>query len=318
VAAYKDDIVEVEGEPDKNGYLKVSYRHRDDNERVRIQRSNVSIFLTKPRFDTIVTIFQNRADQSSWLALWKKSVDDMETLLPSCKLWEKLKADLRAEPPLRLREEATDFLLYEILDRIVEELRPIADAYAARLGFFRQQEMWQFTIEMLDEVDEVQLELVDMARSMKPLFHIVKQVIFDKKLADSARCYLEDVKDAIQQMEFDICHLQAMCKTLEEAHTGYQDRRMNGTLFVLSVISAVFLPAQFITGLYGMNFQYIPELEMDHGYLYFWILQGSVLAFITTLFLTHQLVPSFLRLHLRKCVCRKPRRHLRSGSRGVP
>merc|ERR1711956_182769 len=73
-----------------------------------------------------------------------------------------------------------------------------------------------------------------------------------------------------------------MIGTLTKAYEGSQDKSMNLMLFILSIVSAIFLPAQFVTGLYGMNFDHIPELHWTEpvtGYEYFWILAGSCVLF---------------------------------------
>lgn len=69
-----------------------------------------------------------------------------------------------------------------------------------------------------------------------------------------------------------------------QAHSEYRDGRMNATLYVLSVVSAIFLPLSFVTGLFGMNFENMPELNWSRGYMYFWILEGLIVV-IVALFL---------------------------------
>jgi len=247
--------------------------------RVRIHRSNVSIFLSKPPFcDTILTILQNREDESNWMAMWRAR--DSAPVVPDRGWWEQLRETLSQEQHQRMREYRADFLLYEILDRAVDQLRPIAQAYARRLGYMHRRPPWQFPQAWLDELDEVQLELRDLARSIRPMRQVLRHFISDARFTTGVpRLYLEDVEDGIDQMLEDILQLQEMGKTLEEAHEAHRDKRMNATLYVLSVISAIFLPAQFVTGLYGMNFvdadghPTIPELLWPHGYAYFWWLE---------------------------------------------
>merc|ERR1712159_902329 len=71
-----------------------------------------------------------------------------------------------------------------------------------------------------------------------------------------------------------------MCLILKDSSERSRDKSMNETLFALSVITAVFLPMQFITGLYGINFvkddgsPNIPELTWERGYYYFWGLEA--------------------------------------------
>jgi len=246
--------------------------------RVRIHRSNVSMLLNRPPdCDTLVTILQGRPNESSWMAMWR-SRDSVRTF-PDYSLWAQLREAL-SQDSQRMRERRADFLLYEILDRIMDQLRPIAEAYARRLGYMHRHPPWQVPQAWLDELDEVQLELRDLARSIRPMRQVLRHFITDREFnMGVARMYLEDVEDGIDLMLEDITQLQEMGKTLQEAHEAHRDKRMNTTLFVLSVLSAIFLPAQFVTGLYGMNFvdedghPTIPELLWPNGYRYFWSLE---------------------------------------------
>merc|ERR1712216_420130 len=103
-----------------------------------------------------------------------------------------------------------------------------------------------------------------------------KEADEDKRIGRAALMYLEDVVDTLEEMLEDIAQLMQMAKSIEDADERRRDKRMNSTLFVLSLISAIFLPAQFITGLYGMNFAKsdgspnMPELTWEYGYEYFW------------------------------------------------
>eukprot|EP00043_Microstomoeca_roanoka_P011945 m.112970 g.112970 ORF g.112970 m.112970 type:complete len:85 (-) comp15344_c1_seq9:833-1087(-) len=53
---------------------------------------------------------------------------------------------------------------------------------------------------------------------------------------------------------------------------SFQDEKMNSFLLLLTIVTTVFIPAQFLTGLWGMNFEEMPELQWKYGYLMFWLL----------------------------------------------
>jgi len=190
------------------------------------------------------------------------------------------------QPPKRMREEKADFLMYEVLQRIVLQLRPIAEAYAKRLGWMRHKTVRHLTQENMDEVADIKLEVYDFIRSIRPMKSVVKHFMDDPDVSSSTRMYLEDVEDSITEMIQDIEHLTKMADTLESAHERWGDKKMNDTLFAISTISAIFLPMQFLTGWYGMNFEHMPELSWERGYEYFWCLEVSslVLSIIVILF----------------------------------
>jgi len=297
-------------------------------QRVKIHRSHVSIIMpagggdnirgrrtgfvegSQQAYDCLITVHQERPDESSWLSLWRRPSSGGERASQE-DMWSRLQDDLLSEPARRMREQGADFLLYEVLDRIVSELQPISEAYARRLGFFHQHQH-DLNAAMLNELSEVQLELVDLQRSIKPMRSVVRHFISEEsRLNPASRMYMEDVGDTIDRMMDDVAQLQQMCRTLGDAHERAQDKRTNDTLFVLGVVSAIFLPAQTITGCYGMNFvdqggnPGMPELTWQNGYLYFWVLQGVCLVVAVLLFATlHRCGLAFYR-RLCPCFCRK-------------
>lgn len=304
------------------------------NTRVRVNRSNVSIFLSNAR-DTLLTILQDRPDKSSWLAGWYGRGDDENIALPDGGWWQTVLEDLKHDPPRRMRERRGDYLLYMLLDRVTDQMRPIAEAYANRLGYMHQRPLRAWNPEWLTELDELHLELVDLARSIKPmksvLHHLIKQYRRETEdteptnastqllsnLRDKNReeqMCLEDVEDAIEQMLGDLEQLKEMGRSLEEAYQEDQERQSNGILFNLSVAGVIFLPAQFITGLYGMNFvddegvPQMPELTMKDGYLYFWLLQlGCIILGLSTTgcvyYVNHHLGKPLRHMLLDHCCC---------------
>jgi len=185
-----------------------------------------------------------------------------------------------------MREEAADFLLFEVLHRIVLQFRPITTAYAERLGFMRQQPIDKLSKHRVDEVAEIKLEVYDFVRSIRPMKQMVKHLIDDTTIGDCASMYLEDVEDTIDSTIADMEHITKMAETLEGAHERLRDNNTNDTLFTFSIMSAIFLPIQTSTGWYGMNFSNMPELVWDYGYQYFLCLQGFFLLTSLTVILT--------------------------------
>mmetsp|Transcript_96336 Transcript_96336/g.278072 ORF Transcript_96336/g.278072 Transcript_96336/m.278072 type:complete len:675 (+) Transcript_96336:117-2141(+) len=252
--------------------------------RVRICRSHATIFLAgPPDSDTLVTIHQERDDKSSWLEMWHRGARSGESVDGSS-MWADMLLELQRgrggssgadsrRPPSRVRQEKADFLMYEVLHRVVLQFRPIAEAYAKRLGWMRQRPVRNLNQACMDEVEEVKLELYDFVRSIRPLKQVVKHFIDEGIVGGASRMYLDDVLDAIESMIEDIGHLMKMAETLESAHERHRDKKMNDLLFALSILSGIFMPLQFWTGWYGMNFENMPELSWSFGYEYFIILE---------------------------------------------
>lgn len=103
--------------------------------------------------------------------------------------------------------------------------------------------------------------------------------------------YLEDVLDHLEQVQEDVKALVELCSCLAQDYNVFADQKMNSTLYVLTIVTTIFIPAQFVAGMYGMNFvdketqrPAIPELEWENGYAYFWALVVGVSTFMILLF----------------------------------
>ena len=89
--------------------------------------------------------------------------------------------------------------------------------------------------------------------------------------------FFKDLSDEVSTILADTAAMQSTSERLNEFYRTVQDDRMNRTLYVLTLVTTVFVPAQFLTGLYGMNFntensEYnLPELNVRYGYIYFWV-----------------------------------------------
>eukprot|EP00450_Noctiluca_scintillans_P029923 CAMPEP_0194543780 /NCGR_PEP_ID=MMETSP0253-20130528/86397_1 /TAXON_ID=2966 /ORGANISM="Noctiluca scintillans" /LENGTH=651 /DNA_ID=CAMNT_0039390581 /DNA_START=125 /DNA_END=2080 /DNA_ORIENTATION=- len=288
--------------------------------RVHVDRSSMTIILMN-HCRTVITILQDEPDETSWMALWKESnkvSNTEEEVLQSSSsrrskprrsiteqvlksmtmtlssnpfrepgmtaIWTQLQKDTEASPPHHLREHSGDYLVYEMLARIVAELRPITDGYARRLGHFHSEGMSKFSEQWLRELAEVRFELKELTRSVRPTGRVVKRVIADPLFSNKVKIYFEDLSNTIEEFLLDFHQLEEMAATLVQSHGEYREGRMNATLYVLSVVSAIFLPLSFVTGLFGMNFENMPELNWSRGYMYFWILEGLIVV-IVALFL---------------------------------
>eukprot|EP00746_Dinoflagellata_sp_MGD_P024607 gnl/MRDRNA2_/MRDRNA2_157804_c0_seq1.p1 gnl/MRDRNA2_/MRDRNA2_157804_c0~~gnl/MRDRNA2_/MRDRNA2_157804_c0_seq1.p1 ORF type:complete len:588 (-),score=103.41 gnl/MRDRNA2_/MRDRNA2_157804_c0_seq1:155-1918(-) len=179
----------------------------------------------------------------------------------------------------RARDNKSDFLMYMVLDKCVDELSPIVEAYDARLSFFqaRMRVMkTKFPRKWLDEISAVKMELMDFMRTVRPLNGALKHIVDDENVCRGFPMYLEDVQDHLEQVTEDAKGLVDICTCLAQDYNVFGDQKMNNTLYVLTVVTTIFIPAQFVAGMYGMNFVQsdgspaIPELEWENGYSYFW------------------------------------------------
>ncbi|MEH0664295.1 magnesium transporter CorA family protein [Vibrio scophthalmi] len=108
-----------------------------------------------------------------------------------------------------------------------------------------------YHVKLIDQVMEEELAFIDMNDS--EVKHSFRDV-FDKF----------DRLESLTSMYYDLCG------DLIEGYISLSSHQLNKTMQLLTVVSAIFVPLTFIAGIYGMNFEYIPELRFEHGYFVLW------------------------------------------------
>jgi magnesium transporter len=93
---------------------------------------------------------------------------------------------------------------------------------------------------------------------------------------DETRIYFRDLHDHVVQVIESLENFRDVLASLQDLYVSEIGVRTNEVIRVLTIISTIFVPLTFLAGVYGMNFDVLPELRWPHGYLYFWMVSVSV------------------------------------------
>lgn len=227
----------------------------------------VSIFVNTPKYDTIITFNNNGTSQTS---------DRRD-------YWDRVKKEL-AKGYSKLRQYDAQYLTYALLDLAADHLIPILSTM--RKEIIREKEyLKKDKYESLSRVYQLQKELEKIRKQIKPFTRLLLNVIEDETIAQDVTMYLRDVYDNLDCIDDDVNELIDECLNLADIAEKFHARRMDRTLYTLTVVSSVFLPAQFLTGVWGMNFFHMPELDDKWMYpIFFWIFTGSMIAVLLIVF----------------------------------
>lgn len=101
---------------------------------------------------------------------------------------------------------------------------------------------------------------------------------------DASRHVRRDVYDRCERL-YSLCNMYyELCGDLVEGYISMSSHKLNNTMKVLTIITAIFVPMSFLAGLYGMNFEYMPELGFKYAYFILLGVMGSVAAGMIALF----------------------------------
>ncbi|KAG7385667.1 hypothetical protein PHYPSEUDO_001229 [Phytophthora pseudosyringae] len=192
-------------------------------------------------------------------------------------IWTELNRRLTV-PYSKLRHNDAKFLVYSVLDVIVDQVTSVVDSITEcliELESQLDQERHRFELRSLRLLKN---ELFRLPRLLKPAREVLKNIIESKDFDATVTDYVRDVHDHVVQVLDDIEQQLQMCRQLTEEYRDAKANQMNYVIYTLTVVTTVFLPGQFLTGVYGMNFDDMPELHERYGYALFWVLAIAIAA----------------------------------------
>jgi magnesium transporter len=167
--------------------------------------------------------------------------------------------------------EDTDHLLLFLIGKMV-------DTYVSPLSELDQQiEDFEAAVFIRGNT-KVSLEdlyyLKTQTRITKKLLMMFQNVVGQINVAEAHRTALQDIKDRLLKLVLSYDEILENANNLLSSYHSVNAQKSNDVMKLLTIFSAFFLPLTFLAGIYGMNFEYMPELTMKHGY--FWTLMAMV------------------------------------------
>ncbi len=184
----------------------------------------------------------------------------------------------------RLRASGADYLVYALLDAVVDGYFPVLEAYGERLDELEALLDTNASATKMRAIHAVKRDLLTIRRSVWPQRELLHQLARDGSawVTDETRVYLRDCYDHAVQLAELVETDREIASGLHEIQLSAINARMNEIMKVLTVISTIFIPLSFIAGVYGMNFDRgasawnMPELGWRLGYPVALLVMGTI------------------------------------------
>jgi magnesium transporter len=123
-------------------------------------------------------------------------------------------------------------------------------------------------------------ELLKIRKSIAPLREAINQFGRSESplIDEKTTLFVRDVYDHIIQITDNVDSLRDILSGLQDLYISEVSLKMNKIMQFLTIVTSIFVPISFLTGLYGMNFEYIPELKLPNGYYFLW---GAMLLIVS-------------------------------------
>jgi len=167
-----------------------------------------------------------------------------------------------------LKKRGADYLVYCLLDVIVDNYFVILEKLGEEIEFLEEMLVKRPDQKVLRTIHRLKRETIVIRRAVWPL----REILSDLEKVDShminsgTRLYLRDLYDHVIQVMETMETYRDMVTGMLDIYLSSINNKMNEIMKVLTIIGTIFLPLTFITGIYGMNFKYMPELYWKWGY----------------------------------------------------
>ncbi|MBU0969140.1 MAG: magnesium/cobalt transporter CorA [Proteobacteria bacterium] len=185
----------------------------------------------------------------------------------------------------RLRGSGTDYLAYALLDTVVDNYIYTIERLGERIEDLEQEILLGQDPTVMEKINQFKREINYLRKSIRP----AKEAILRLSRLDSdlfhenTTPFLKDLEDLINQATEAIDTYRDLLTDQLNIHNSVMANKMNDIMKILTIFAAIFIPLTFIAGIYGTNFEYLPELHYKYSYFIFWSvligLAGGLLFF---------------------------------------
>lgn len=188
---------------------------------------------------------------------------------------------IRLEKTKNGKNYSADFLMYKIIDHMVDQYFPIVDSWEDHIEELESNIIsHKFSKNALQEITRTKKDVLFFKRNLSPQREVINKLSTRdfNFIRESTILYFRDVYDHIIRVYTELEIQRDLINNAFEAYMSVltiqmtkSSNKMNEIMKKLTVISTIFLPLTFLAGVYGMNFHYFPEITWRYGYLLFWI-----------------------------------------------
>ncbi|WP_242206134.1 magnesium/cobalt transporter CorA [Aestuariivivens insulae] len=173
----------------------------------------------------------------------------------------------------RVRHMQADYLLYILIDAIVDHYFSVTELLGDKIEDLESDIFsGNITDHTTKNIQNLKREILRVRRSIFPLREVINR--FEKNdnslIHKKTISYYKDIYDHLTQVSENIDIYREMIWSLMDMYMTTISNKMNEVMKVLTIMASIFIPLTFIAGIYGMNFNYMPELHYKYGYFVVW------------------------------------------------
>lgn len=201
-----------------------------------------------------------------WLVSFHK-----QKIVELAEIWERFQIDSNLQ-------KSPFFLMHGLIDRVVDEYFPPIYSVENKLNTIEDNTKNEAVADLMDELFDLRADLSTLRRTIMPMRDLLYRMISSERLSylKEQHLYFNDVYDHLLKLVEMLETYREFSSDIRDNYLSVNSNNLNTTMMTLTVITTIFMPLTFIVGLYGMNFNYMPELNWHYGYFFILVLMLSI------------------------------------------
>jgi magnesium transporter len=185
----------------------------------------------------------------------------------------------------KIRKRKADYLAYALADNIVDQYYLLLDRIDLVLDDLEEEILSKANRDSKGKIHNLRLQTITLRKAIAPLRDAIGAFsrVDSPLMSEGTDVFVRDLYDHVVQVMESIDTIRDMMNGLYDLYLSEISFKMNSIMQVLTIISTIFIPLTFLAGIYGMNFEHMPELHWEYGYFYLWglmlIISGGLIYY---------------------------------------
>ncbi len=178
----------------------------------------------------------------------------------------------------RIRNGGADYLMFAILDAVIDNYFNVIEVMSDKIELLEDQLFGdEVEDDITKDIQDLKKEILKIRRAVFPLREVINRLekTDTALIEERTNNYIRDLYDHIIQVSESVDIYREMIWGLMDMYMTTISNKMNEVMKVLTIMASIFIPLTFMAGIYGMNFEFIPELKFKYGYFVLW---GAMIA----------------------------------------
>jgi magnesium transporter len=180
----------------------------------------------------------------------------------------------------RVRKLGADYLFYAMMDAVVDYYFHVLEIIGDKVAKIEEEIISEPKQTSLIELYELKREIIGLRKYVWPMRDMVSNLLRSDSefITSNTKMFFRDLQDHTTRVIDTVETYRDLLSGIMDIYLSTNSNKMNEVMKVLTIMSSIFIPVTFIAGVYGMNFDYMPELKSPVGYAAVWLVMLSVMG----------------------------------------